>query len=146
MRSLLHFNESEGDELRKKWYESGRWYGKYMKEKFKDPVDSLRRLLKATRWDLDEVEVKQNGDAVKIRCVSTVMTPEGTEMLLGFIEGAMHAQGSFDLGDDRLLPKLMEELSPSLGSSPTLTGWWRSWREQVQAEGGRQRGPDPGPE
>lgn len=85
--------ESKGDELRNKWYESGRWYGKYMKEKFKDPVDSLRRLLKATRWDLDEVEVKRNGDAVKIRCVSTVMTPEGTEMLLGFIEGAMHALG-----------------------------------------------------
>jgi hypothetical protein len=85
--------KSEGDELRKNWYESGLWYGKYMKDKFNDPVDFLMKFLKAMRWDLDEVEVKRNGDAVKIRCVSTVMTPEGTGMLLSFIEGVMQALG-----------------------------------------------------
>ena len=83
----------EGDELQSKWYESGAWYGKYLKEKFDQPVNAVGRLLQATRWDLDEVNVKEEGGTVKFRCVSAILSSEGTSFLLKFIEGAMHGLG-----------------------------------------------------
>lgn len=83
----------EKEELQGKWYESGEWYGKYLIVKFADPVDALRRILVASRWDLNAVEVSREEKAVKVRCVSTVLPIEGTELLLKFIEGAMHSLG-----------------------------------------------------
>jgi len=85
--------KDEKELLQAKWYESGRWHGKYIKEKFKNPVQALKTFLEATRWDLSEVEVKQNGDLVKLRCISTVLTAEATDLLARFIEGAMHSIG-----------------------------------------------------
>lgn len=85
--------ETEKEELQTKWYESGKWHGKYIKEKFENPVQALKSFLQATRWDLNEVEVKQDKNVVKLRCVSTVLTTEATELLAKFIEGAMHSLG-----------------------------------------------------
>ena len=85
--------EAEKEELQAKWYESGKWHGKYINEKFENPIQALKAFLQATRWDLSEVEVKQNKNVVKLRCVSTVLTTEGTELLAKFIEGAMHSIG-----------------------------------------------------
>jgi hypothetical protein len=85
--------ETETEQLQTKWYESGKWHGKYIKEKFRDPVKALKEFLEATRWDLSEVEVKQNKDSLKFRCISTLLTGESTELLAKFIEGAMHSIG-----------------------------------------------------
>lgn len=85
--------ESETEELKLKWYESGKWHGKYIKEKFKDPLHTLRNFLEATRWDLSEVEVTNGQNIVKFRCISTLLTGEATELLARFIEGAMHSMG-----------------------------------------------------
>jgi len=85
--------KGEKDELQAKWYESGKWHGKYLKEKFEDPVQVFKSFLEATRWDLSEVEVKQGENTVRWRCVSTVLTTEGTVLLAKFIEGAMHSMG-----------------------------------------------------
>lgn len=71
------------------WFESGKWYGKYLTEKFEDPVKALAELLQAARWDLNEVNVKEIDGKVKFRCTSTALTKEGTELLLKFIEGAL---------------------------------------------------------
>jgi len=79
--------------LQAKWYESGKWHGKYLKERFGDPVQAFKNFLEVSRWDLSEVEVRQEGNTVKLRCVSTVLTTEGTELLAKFIEGAMHSIG-----------------------------------------------------
>jgi hypothetical protein len=81
------------EQLQTKWYESGKWHGKYINEKFKDPVQALRNFLEATRWDLSEIEVKQNKSTAKFRCISTLLTGEATELLAKFIEGAMHSMG-----------------------------------------------------
>jgi hypothetical protein len=81
------------EELQAKWYEGGTWHGKYLKEKFEDPVQALKNFLEVSRWDLSEVDVKKDNDKVKLRCVSTVLTAEGTELLTKFIEGAMHGIG-----------------------------------------------------
>jgi hypothetical protein len=80
-------------ELLEKWYESGRWHGKYLKEKFENPVQAFKTFLVATRWDLSEVEVRQEENVVRLRCVSTVLTLDATELLAKFIEGAMHSMG-----------------------------------------------------
>jgi len=85
--------KDEKELLQAKWYESGRWYGKYIKEKFEDPVQALKTFLEATRWDLSEVEVKQTRELVRLRCVSTVLSAEATDLLSKFIEGAMSGIG-----------------------------------------------------
>jgi hypothetical protein len=84
---------SEAKQLEKKWYESGTWHGKYLNEKFEDPIQAFKKFLEATRWDLNEVEVKQNQGTIKFRCISTLLTGEATELLAKFIEGAINSIG-----------------------------------------------------
>jgi hypothetical protein len=64
-----------------------------LKEKFDDPVNAFGSFLELSRWDLNEVEVKQVDGTLKVRCVSTVLTDEGTELLTKFIEGVMDGMG-----------------------------------------------------
>jgi hypothetical protein len=85
--------EAEVEQLEKKWYESGMWHGKYLNEKFEDPVQAFKKFLEATRWDLSEVEVKQNQNTIKFRCISTLLTGKATEQLAKFIEGVIHSIG-----------------------------------------------------
>ena len=85
--------ESEREQLQAKWYESGKWNGKYLKEKFEEPIEAFGRFLELSRWDLSEVEVKEVGNSVRVRCVSTVLTSEGTELLAKFVEGVMNGMG-----------------------------------------------------
>ena len=85
--------EKSAGRLQALWLESGQWTGKYLAEKFSNPVDAFGRFLELSRWDLNEVDVKASGDSVKIRCVSTVMTLENTNLLAKFIEGAMTGMG-----------------------------------------------------
>jgi hypothetical protein len=80
-------------QLQSLWYESGTWNGKYLKEKFSDPVEAFRNFLELSRWDLNEVDVKNNGNSVKVRCISTIMSIEGTKLLSKFIEGIMNGIG-----------------------------------------------------
>jgi len=79
--------------LKERWYESGRLHGKYLKERFENPVEAFKVFLEASRWDLSEVEVTNKGDAFKLRCFSTVLSEEGTETLLKYIEGAITNMG-----------------------------------------------------
>lgn len=81
------------EELLDKWFQSGRWNGKYLKEKFQNPVEAFGRFLEFSRWDLNEVEVKELGKTVRVRCVSTVLTSDGTELLAKFIEGVFDGLG-----------------------------------------------------
>ena len=81
------------EQLLEKWFESGRWNGKYLKEKFENPVEAFGCFLELSRWDLNEVQVKEAGSSVKVRCISTVLTNEGTELLSKFIEGVMDGMG-----------------------------------------------------
>ncbi|MCW4011242.1 MAG: hypothetical protein NWF05_11610 [Candidatus Bathyarchaeota archaeon] len=75
------------------WFESGVWTGKYLAEKFPDPVKAFGRFLELSRWDLNEVAVTKNGAAVRVRCVSTVMTLENTTLLAKFVEGVITSLG-----------------------------------------------------
>ncbi|XES77404.1 MAG: hypothetical protein ACBZ72_00650 [Candidatus Bathyarchaeia archaeon] len=75
------------------WYESGVWSGKYLKEKFSDPVEAFGHFLELTRWDLNEVDVQERAGVIKVRCISTVMSVEGTRLLSKFIEGVVTGLG-----------------------------------------------------
>lgn len=80
-------------QLQNLWVDSGRWTGKYLTEKFADPIVAFARFLRLSRWDLNEVDVKSIGVTVKVQCISTVMSLESTTMLAKFIEGAMDGIG-----------------------------------------------------
>ena len=77
------------EQLITRFFESGRWHGKYLKERFEKPIEAFKSFLELSRWDLNEVEVKEQANSIKVRCVSTVLTREGTELLAKFIEGIM---------------------------------------------------------
>jgi hypothetical protein len=75
------------------WLESGKWHGKYLKERFYDPIKALENFLAASRWDLNEIEIKRFGVTIRIRCISTVLSNDATHLLAQFIEGIMHGIG-----------------------------------------------------
>ena len=93
------------------WFESGKWYGKYNSEKFLDPVQSLADLLQAARWDLTEVNVKKIDGKLKLRCTSTALTKEGTEMLLKFIEGALEGMNCKTLKNESMKGLILVEFT-----------------------------------
>jgi len=79
--------------LKEKWYKSGVLHGKYLNDKFEDPIEAFKTFLETSRWDLGEVEVREDGETVRLRCFSTVLTKEGAETLLKYIEGAFNSMG-----------------------------------------------------
>lgn len=81
-------NNSSG--LEALWYETGKWNGRYLKEKFVNPVDAFHSFLELSRWDLNEVDVQNEGNELKVRCISTVMSVEGTKLLAKYIEGVVN--------------------------------------------------------
>jgi hypothetical protein len=85
--------KNDKEALEAKWLESGQWTGKYLKEKFDTPVEALRNFLVFSRWDLNEVEVKEVGCLVKVRCISTVLSTGNTELLCKYIEGLLTGMG-----------------------------------------------------
>jgi hypothetical protein len=101
----------EKEQLGAKWYESGKWHGKYLKEKFENPTQAFKAFLEASRWDLNEVEIKKEGEKVKVRCVSTLLTAEATEFLAKFIEGAMHSIGYKTVKNEYMKGMIILELS-----------------------------------
>ena len=80
---------TDKDKLLEEWFESGKWYGKYIVEKFQNPVQALADLLQVTRGDLNEVNVTAIDGKTKLRCTSIALTKDGTELLLKFIAGAL---------------------------------------------------------
>jgi hypothetical protein len=85
--------KSGREELLAKWFEGGKRHGRYLREKFTDPVEALRCFLEDTRWDLNEVDVLREGDSVRLRCFSTALSIEATEMLCSFLEGMVTGLG-----------------------------------------------------
>ena len=94
--------KNDAQQLQELWYESGKWNGKYLKEKFNDPVSAFRDFLGLSRWDLNEVDVKNDSNAVRVRCISTVMSVEGTRLLARFIEGIMNGMDYDTVKDSSL--------------------------------------------
>jgi len=76
--------------LREKWREFGRLCAKGISVKYSRPLDMLKRFLKAKEWELNEVSIVQKGNKVGVKCISPILSVEGTELLASFIDGVMH--------------------------------------------------------
>jgi len=50
LTSRAHGDEKE--RLQAKRYKGGSWHGKYLKEKFENPVQAFKNFLEVSRWDL----------------------------------------------------------------------------------------------
>ena len=81
------------ENLEKLWYQSGRWYGVYFKERFKESVDGFIRLLRDGRLGIDQVTMRNDDGMIELRCVSAFLSQERTLLMGNFIEGAMHSLG-----------------------------------------------------
>lgn len=93
---------SDRDELTRKFYEAGNWFGKYIVARVpdRDPLGFLERLLYANVWDVKEVYVGKSGDKVSVRCVAPQLSEEETRLLASYIEGLVTALGFKPIGND----------------------------------------------
>lgn len=101
--------KDEKQEIQTRWYESGRWYGRYLKERFEDPLQAFKLFLEASRWDLNEVNIKHNAKTIKLRCISTVLTAEATNLLAKFIEGIVESLGFRNVQSDNMRGMILLE-------------------------------------
>ncbi|MEM2112255.1 MAG: hypothetical protein QXX08_10345 [Candidatus Bathyarchaeia archaeon] len=82
-----------GEELQHMWYQAGKWYGIYLKEKFEQPFEAFLRLLQEGRWDLNEINVNRGKGKIELKCISTFISQERSLLLQNFIEGAACSLG-----------------------------------------------------
>jgi len=92
-----------GEELRRIWSESGLWYGEYLRAKLRgeDVLGFLEKALLVS-WNLDEVEIKDDGSDVALRFASFVMSLESTELLVSYVSGVMNSLGYEEVERDYL--------------------------------------------
>ncbi|RLG91593.1 MAG: hypothetical protein DRO36_03915 [Candidatus Hecatellales archaeon] len=82
--------QTEKENLLKNWYNSGLWYGKFLKAKFENPTESLKKFLLACFWEITEIEISKSGDEkISLKIIAPSQTQENTELLLKFIDGIM---------------------------------------------------------
>lgn len=86
---------SDRDELTRRFYEAGSWFGKYIVARVhdRDPLEFLERLLYANVWDVKEVYVGKSGGKLSVRCVAPQLSEEETRLLASYIEGLVSALG-----------------------------------------------------
>lgn len=92
--------EADKSALQDKLFEFGRLCGKNLSSKSERPFGALESLLSGVGWDLNEVAVAEEHDQVRIRCVSSILSFEGTELLLRFIDGVVQELGYKTLKQD----------------------------------------------
>ncbi len=83
----------EKDLILSLWSDSGKLYGKYIKERYDHPIMTLINLLRTMRWDLNEVALREEKAMSKFRCISTSLNESGADLLSRFIEGAITGMG-----------------------------------------------------
>lgn len=87
--------QQEKEELLKKSYGSGRWYGKYLQMKFNggEPFDMVEKLLNTCFWDSSEIRIIRDGEKVALNRLSPNDSIEYTEMISKFLEGIVNSFG-----------------------------------------------------
>ncbi|WP_440059902.1 hypothetical protein ACSU1N_01715 [Thermogladius sp. 4427co] len=82
-------NNSDLEKVKEAFYESGRAYGIYIKNKYNGSLDIVKSFIEKSRWDFNEVLVMKDTNTVRIMCVSTVMGDTETDLVVSFIKGLM---------------------------------------------------------
>jgi len=87
---------AEKDEMLKKWYESGLWYGTYLLIKFEKEksIEMLQKLFRTLAWGISDITISAEEDRLHLRCTAPEhQTVEETELFSKFLEGAIHSLG-----------------------------------------------------
>ncbi len=75
------------------WFETGRWYGEYLRTLFgENAIDIIGGILKIS-WNLNEVEIQSDDMSVEMRLVSFILSQEMTELLVTYVNGLMSSLG-----------------------------------------------------
>jgi len=85
--------QQERERLLEKWYESGRWYGKYLQIKINDgePLNTLEKFLEACSPKSCEIRILREGDKLTLNRLSPNESLEYTEAFSKFLEGVIHS-------------------------------------------------------
>ncbi len=82
-----------GEELQRLWFQAGKWYGIYLRLKFKQPFEAFVKLLQEGEWDFKEVTLNCNDENFELKCVSAFLSQERTILLQNFVEAAVCSLG-----------------------------------------------------
>ena len=74
--------------MKKLWYETGQWYGKYY-----DDLKEFEKAVKRYFWDLSEFKLAKKGENLTLTCLSSKYSEVYTELFSKFLEGALNALG-----------------------------------------------------
>jgi len=87
--------QQEKETLLKRWYGSGRWYGKYLQVKFHDeePLDMIEKLLDACSCKSSEIRILREENRLSLNWLSPNDSLEYTELFSKFLEGVIHSFG-----------------------------------------------------
>ena len=87
--------QQEKEKLLNKWYESGRWYGKYLLMKFnrEDPLGIFRKILEACTNKSSQIRILREENKLSLNWLSPSDPLEYTELFSKFLEGALHSLG-----------------------------------------------------
>ena len=81
-------------ELLKVWWSSGFWSGNYLKVKFDDDIfKALKQFFKTLMWGFEDFSIKFENDKIDVKCFSSNLTSECTEMLVKYLEGIFESLG-----------------------------------------------------
>lgn len=88
------------EEIEKLWRESGRWYGEYIAIRFRDSfrdsqttIQQLEKIVREIRWEFVDLVIQNEGDGIRIRCVSPQIPAELMKLISMFIEGLIEPFG-----------------------------------------------------
>ncbi|MCD6089311.1 hypothetical protein J7K07_06320 [Candidatus Bathyarchaeota archaeon] len=92
MADIAYKNARE--EALKKWFEAGVWLAKrYMTVEPEGSFEAFKRSLKAYMWNIPEVVIEEDGEAVYIRMISPRIPESYAILYSAFLEGALETFG-----------------------------------------------------
>jgi hypothetical protein len=78
----------------KSWFDAGVWFAKqYATGELEEPFELFKNDLQAFTWNIPELELDGEADAVSVRVVSPRFTEAYTFLFASFLEGALKAFG-----------------------------------------------------
>jgi len=92
---IERLHKTDKEDLLKKWYDCGLWYGKYLsiKSQTENLLPTFEKLMKKCAWNVSDFSIITRGENISIKCVSPHFTMESTEAFMKFLEGVLHSSG-----------------------------------------------------
>ncbi len=87
--------EQAGDSLKRVFYDSGRWYGKYFSAVLSNSnsLAEIEDFLKAMFWNISNLDLTEESDKTVLKLIEPNFTLLNTQLLSTTLEGIMHSIG-----------------------------------------------------